>query len=176
MCIFVMADVIDYRKLLPDQLRNYVGCFVRLNLCESGELQGWVYTIDPVSYSVIIAAETEEKHIDSKPIVIVMAKAIKQLQVVETTNAQPGWLNNFATKKKHEYTNEELKKRKASVVEWLNKNRVPIVENSKDGESENVHVIGGLVIEPPYEVESCQGTNEIVLERIRKLINSMPKD
>ena len=173
----IMADdEIDYRKHLPDQLRKYVGYFVELTLCEGEKQQGWVYTIDPVSYSIVIAKHTEENSTNSKPIVIVMANAIKQLRVIETTEAQPVWLNDFAVKKAHTYTEEELQKRKASVIEWLDKNRVPIVENSNGGGRESVHVIGGLVVEPPYNAESCQGTNEIVLERVRKLISAMPND
>lgn len=175
-----MADATtDYRKQLPDELRNFVGSFVEITLCEPKKLQGWVYTIDPVSYTVVIAKETEENSDNSKPVVIVMAKAIKQINIVKTTKTQPEWFNDFASKKKYEYTREELEKRKACVVEWLNKNRVPIVKNSpEDGgeSSRSIQVIGGLVIEPPYDADSCQGTNEIVLERIRKLINTMPNN
>ena len=167
----------DYREYSPDKLHNLVHRFVHITLCEGGELLGWVYTIDPVSNAIVIAKENvenaAEKH-DSDPrsIVFVMSKAVKKLRVMETAKQEPEWLQNFAVKKQQHFTDDELQKRKTNVIEWLNKNRVPILDDSK--ENEVVKVLGGLVIEPPYDADSCKGTNEIVLERIRKLISSMP--
>ena len=142
------------------------------------ELQGWVYTIDPVSLTIVIAKNIDENDVDtqdipdSRPIVFVMSKAVKELRVLETTSTEPKWLQKFAVKEQQNFTNDELQKRRANLVDWLNKNRVPIIDDS--AESKIVKVLGGLVIEPPYDMDSCKGTNEIVLNRIRKLISSMP--
>ena len=167
----------DYRKLSPEKLHSLVHRFVHITLFEGEELQGWIYTIDPVSLTVVIAknidkndAETQDIS-DSRPIVFVMSKAIKELRVLETTNTEPKWLQKFAVKEQQNFTNDELQKRRANLVDWLNKNRVPILDDS--AESKNVTVVGGLVIEPPYDIDSCKGTNEIVLNRIRKLISAM---
>ena len=169
----------DYRKLSPEQLHSLVHRFVHITLCEGEELQGWVYTIDPVSLTIIIAKNIEEKNdaetqdiSDARPIVFVMTKAVKKFRVLETTSTEPEWLQKFAVKEQQNFTDDELQKRRANLVDWLNKNRVPILDDST--ESKNVKVIGGLVIEPPYDMDSCKGTNEIVLNRIRKLISSMP--
>jgi gem associated protein 6 len=172
-------DFVDYRELSSEKLHNLVHCFVHITLSEGEELQGWVYTIDPVSHTIVIAKDDEKSYADehdisdSRPIVFVMSKAIKELRVVETTREEPKWLQNFAVKEQQNFTDDELQKRKANVVEWLHKNRVPILDDS--AETKLVNVLGGLVIEPPYDVDSCKGTNEIVLDRIRKLISSMPE-
>jgi gem associated protein 6 len=167
----------DYRELSPEKLHNLVHCFVQIILSEGEKLQGWVYTIDPVSHTIVIAKDDDEnddeRHAsDTRSIVFVMSKAVKDLRILETTRKEPEWLKNFAVKEQQNFTDDELQKRKANLIEWLNKNRVPILDSST--ETKVVEVLGGLVIEPPYDVDSCKGTNEIVLERIRKLISSMP--
>jgi gem associated protein 6 len=168
----------DYRQLSPEKLQSLVHRFVHITLSEGEELHGWVYTIDPVSHTIVIAKDIDKNDSetqdisDLRPIVFVMSKAVKALRVVETTRTEPKWLETFAVKEQQNFTNDELHKRKANLVDWLNKNRVPILDDS--AESKLVKVLGGLVIEPPYDVDSCKGTNEIVLNRIRKLISSMP--
>ena len=167
----------DYRELSPDKLRDLVHCFVHITLLEGEELQGWIYTIDPVSRTIVLAKDSDEDDAEinvsnPEPIVFVMSRAVKQLRLQKTTRQEPEWLSNFAAKRKNNFTKDELQKRKSSLVEWLNKNRVPILNNSAD--EDVVKVAGSLVIEPPYDVDSCKGTNEIVLDRIRKLIRTMP--
>ena len=170
----------DYRELSPERLRYFVHRYVNIILCEGEELLGWVYTIDPVSHTIVIAKDRVESAAENhepdprrqSPIVFVMSKAVKELRVMETAKQEPEWLKNFAVKEEQHFTDDELRKRKANVIEWLHKNRVPILDESSENEA--VNVLGGLVIEPPYDVDSCKGTNEIVLERIRKLIGSLP--
>lgn len=166
-----------YWELSSEKLREFLHRFVHIILFEGEELYGWVYTVDPVSHTIVIAkdrdvSDHEKLGCDSSLVVFVMRKAVRELRILETTRKEPEWLKNFAEKEKQDYTDEELQKRRASLIDWLNKNRVPIIDDSP--ESEVVKVLGGLVIEPPYDVDSCKGTNEIVLDRIRKLISSMP--
>ena len=164
----------DYRKLSPENLHKLVGCFVHISLCEGEQLRGWVYTIDPVSLTIVIAKDddtnADSNEFDPRTIVFVLSQAVQQLRVIDTTRKEPEWLQTFALKQRHKYTEDELQNRKAKLIEWLHKNRVPILDSDEDA----VQVVGGLVIEAPYDIDSCKGTNEIVLERIRKLISSMP--
>lgn len=169
-------NIEDYSTLSPEKLHKLLHRLVHITLFEGEELQGWVYTIDPVSFTIVIADDNDSNGAKSdsrsRSMVFVMSKAVKGLRIAETTRKELEWVQNFTAKKQHGFTDDELQKRKEDVLEWLKKNRVPIVADSV--ETKVVKVLGGLTIEPPYDVDSCKGTNGIVLERIRNLINSMP--
>ena len=74
---------------------------------------------------------------------------------------------NFVIK---EYSEDEILKRKGDLIEWLTKNRIPVTESSEDNAV--LSVMGVLLVEPPYDPESCRCGNEIVLDRIQKLIRA----
>ncbi|XP_046847843.1 gem-associated protein 6-like [Xenia sp. Carnegie-2017] len=162
----------NIRQISPEMLAQLINCFVHITLEEKEELSGWICTIDPVSYTIVIAKDLKGSHEENKSVVFVMEKAVKQIYVVGKVGNEPSWVKNFAFKKKANHTDEELRKRKEKLIKWLEKNRVPILADS--AETENIRVVGSLVIEPPYDENSCEGTNEIVLARIRKLLCSMP--
>ena len=50
-----------------------------------------------------------------------------------------------------------------------------IFQVSADNE-EVLSISDALYIEPPYSVESCRSTNEIVLGRVQGLIKNMPEN
>lgn len=56
------------------------------------------------------------------------------------------------------------------MIEWLTKNRIPVTESSED--SAILSVKGVLLMEPPYDRESCRCSHEIVLDCIQKLIRA----
>lgn len=69
---------------------------------------------------------------------------------------------------------EELEKRKNVLKSWLLKNRLPVQVAGNNGEL--LSISDALFIEPPYGVENCRSTNEIILGRIQGLIKNMPSD
>ena len=64
-----------------------------------------------------------------------------------------------------------LVKRRDAVCRWFGVNRIIV---SKSGNALSV-ANGILSIEPPYLPENCCSSNEIILSRIRNLLNSMPE-
>nr|CAD7454155.1 unnamed protein product [Timema tahoe] len=56
------------------------------------------------------------------------------------------------------------------LKDWLKANRIPIEEDGNILKLQDV-----LEIHPPYKVENCVSSNEVVLGRIQGLITSMPE-
>lgn len=65
---------------------------------------------------------------------------------------------------------DEINKEKDDLKQWLLQNRVPVEED----ENGVLRMSDVLFINPPYGKQDCFSTNEIVLSKIHKLIDSVP--
>lgn len=65
---------------------------------------------------------------------------------------------------------EELKKRRQSLRQWIEKNHIPVKE-----EGEMLRVANVLTISSPYGVDDCSSSNEIILSRVQSLVQSNPE-
>lgn len=63
---------------------------------------------------------------------------------------------------------EERRRRRKSVRQWLEKNRVPVVV-----EGEELKVAGVLTVFAPYRPEDCSSSNQIILDRIQRLLQTL---
>ena len=134
---------------------------------------GRVYTIDPVSQSIVLVSFDGDT---VSRIRAVMGHSVQHVVVVdENTDKYKEALDSlFRTKDHVALSPDELSERKEKLRLWLLKNRIPV---SVSGENSDVLMIAdALSIQAPYNAESCQSTNEIILGRIQGLITSMPKD
>lgn len=66
---------------------------------------------------------------------------------------------------------EELARRRDSVRQWLEKNRIPVQE-----EGTELRVAGVLTIMAPYRPSDCSSSNQIILDRIQKLVCALKPD
>lgn len=66
---------------------------------------------------------------------------------------------------------EELARMKDRVRQWLEKNRVPVQE-----EGAELRVAGVLTITAPYRASDCISSNQIILDRIQKLVCALKPD
>ncbi|XP_068225491.1 gem-associated protein 6-like isoform X2 [Palaemon carinicauda] len=130
---------------------------------------GWVYTIDPVSESVILVDLANENTAEVK---FVSGYNISHLEILED-KPPPGLgdtIDRLFMKKQVNYSNREIVERRESLCVWLAGNRVPYT--IKDDMS--IEVLQTAVIAPPYEPGSIQCTNEVVLDKVMKLVQQMP--
>ena len=73
----------------------------------------------------------------------------------------------------HGMDRAQLERRRADVGAWLVKNGLPVDDGLE--EEEDLVVAGGVVtVQPPYDAGSCLATNEIVLDRVSKLLTALP--
>lgn len=103
----------------------------------------------------------------------VMGHAVKDVDIIHASEVEehcPDFDKIVRTRKACSYSDEDLRRRKLELKTWLEKNRLQVTE--KDGEV--LSVLGVLSIEPPYEMDCCRCSNEIILDRIQRLIKNIP--
>lgn len=99
---------------------------------------------------------------------VVTGHAVQQVQVLKAADQEtaeriqacflPPMIQNVSP--------EKLRRSKIRI--WLLKNQVPVEE-----EGDKLRVAGVLTISSPYTLEDCCSSNQIVLDRIQKLIQKL---
>ncbi|XP_071521541.1 gem-associated protein 6-like [Panulirus ornatus] len=153
----------------PVKHHSMVHCRVVVTTTSHKEHTGWVHTIDPVSESVILVEFDDS---GGKEVVIVFGYNVKTIRVIDSS--PPAGLgaaiDNIFRKEQVRYSNKELTARRESLCVWLAENRVPYTVR----EDMSIQVLQVAVITPPYEPQSVQCTNEVVLDKVMKLVQQMP--
>lgn len=100
---------------------------------------------------------------------VVMGHAVEEVEVLQEADEETTerLQTSFLPPRTCKLDPDELKRRKAGVRRWLEKNRVPVEE-----EGDELRVAGVLTITAPYGPEDCCSSNQIILDRIQKLIQS----
>ncbi|XP_068085308.1 gem-associated protein 6 [Anabrus simplex] len=148
----------------PIYLKSFVQKFVELITINGESHTGTVYTIDPVSESVILL----KKNNDVISMDIIMGHAVKSLAVKSgVLPVEPDEV--FPSESAPGLSKEEINELRNKLKDWLCKNRLPIEE---DGEI--LRLQGVLEIHPPYGINQCVSGNEIILGRVQQLITIMP--
>ncbi|XP_064119286.1 gem-associated protein 6-like isoform X2 [Macrobrachium nipponense] len=130
---------------------------------------GWVYTVDPVSESAILVELGDENTAEVK---FLSGYNISDITVIED-KPPPGLadtIDNLFRKKQVHYSSREIVERRESLCVWLAGNRVPYTIR----DDLSIEVLQTAVIAPPYEPGSIQCTNEVVLDKVMKLVQQMP--
>eukprot|EP00058_Branchiostoma_floridae_P024604 XP_002610094.1 hypothetical protein BRAFLDRAFT_60087 [Branchiostoma floridae] len=155
----------------PGFWRSHVYKEVEITTVDGRKHRGWVYTVDPVSESVVLVQFEEDR---KKTVEMVMGHAMKGIIVVnEDIDCHKEELDHiFITADDTRFSKQDLETRRDELKQWLEKNRLPVKVSGKEGEL--LSISDALVIEPPYSAESCRSTNEIILGRIQALIRSKP--
>lgn len=76
----------------------------------------------------------------------------------------------FSHKVSHEKETTSLVERRDELIAWLNKNRLPV----KIDQNNVINILDTVFIQAPYDLENCQSTNEIILDKVRQLVQSLP--
>ena len=156
----------------PDEWMQYVYKQVNVLVEDGSEYTGWIYTIDPVSESIVLMKFNGDK----TEMDIINGSSVNSISIIdgnsETYKAKLDAM--FRPEETASLTEEELEKRKKRLNLWLIKNRLPVqlIGNNK----EILSISDALFIEPPYGADNCRSTNEIILGRIQGLIKNMPLD
>ena len=172
-----MADEIErdnrWSALSCVTLQKFTNKKISIYLSDSSKRVGWVLAIDPVTHSVVVE-ETEHSTETSKKLTFVLGHSISRVVLeedAESSKAPCRQLTDFiGDAKDTQYSHEELMKRKEDLMDWLSRNRVPVSEYSEN--SALLSVMGVLLVEPPYGPDCCRCSNEIVLDRVQKLIKA----
>lgn len=159
----------------PGEMMHYLYKEVCVTTEDGKSHTGRVYTIDPVSQSVVLTKfNSDTQSLDG--ITVVMGHSVQEIVILDdNTDVFRGKLD--ALFKPAELSNlspEELAAKKDKLKSWLLKNRIPIEVSETNGD--NLSLAGALTIEPPYGPENCRSTNETILGRVQGMIKNMPDD
>uniref|UniRef100_A0A9J8D6Z5 Gem nuclear organelle associated protein 6 n=1 Tax=Cyprinus carpio carpio TaxID=630221 RepID=A0A9J8D6Z5_CYPCA len=144
--------MLQWRDRSPQHWHELVNHEVCVTNRDQQRFEGRVFTVDPVSASVVLVSVQESERPSVR---VILGHAVTDVQILrrgtEETDA------------------EELKSRRESVRLWLEQNRVPVTE---DGEV--LRVANALTISAPYRPGDCSSANEIILSRVQSLVESRP--
>ncbi|KAL7403506.1 hypothetical protein ABVT39_001415 [Epinephelus coioides] len=151
----------------PLQWIRYVNTQVKVKAGIDEEHRGWLLTVDPVSASLVLVNFREE---GGASVQVVMGHAVEEVEVLQEADEETTerLCISFLPLKTPRLDPEELRRRRGGVRRWLEKNWIPVVE-----EGEELRVAGVLTITAPYGPENCCSSNQIILDRIQKLIQSL---
>ncbi|KAL6420833.1 hypothetical protein ACFW04_014372 [Cataglyphis niger] len=136
---------------------NYVGKEVKITTKDENVYCGIVYTIDPVSESVVLLqSETPTEY----RLKIIFDHAIKNIEAVSKTIKIVPEL--FLPAK---LSQTMVTKRKNIIMQLLLDNRFLVKE-----ENDILLIEDNVSIEPPYYLENCRCTNSIILTKIQNIL------
>ena len=99
-----------------------------------------------------------------------MGHAVQEVQVLQEADEETTkrLQNSFCPPQRRRLDPEERRRRRGGVRRWLEENRVPVEEDGED-----LRVAGVLTIRTPYGPEDCISSNQIILDRIQRLIQGL---
>lgn len=160
---------------LTSILNQYVNRKANVLISDGTVKTGWIYTVDPVTGSIVLIQNSENGTHSSCHLNIICGHAVKQVELLEETLTEKeittieSLLDGV---KQSSYSQFELNTRKVELKEWLERNRIPVQEFGAEGEI--LSIMGVLYVDPPYNADCCRSNNEIILDRIQKLIGAKP--
>uniref|UniRef100_A0A3P8TTR2 Gem-associated protein 6 n=1 Tax=Amphiprion percula TaxID=161767 RepID=A0A3P8TTR2_AMPPE len=151
----------------PLQWIRYTDKQVKVKAGKQEEHRGWMVTVDPVSASVVLVDFSEA----GASVRVVMGHAVEEVEVLQDADAETvqRLRSAFVLPKRPGLGPQELRTRKGDIRCWLEKNRVPVEE-----EVDKLKVAKVLTITAPYGPEDCCSSNQIILDRIQRLIRIKP--
>lgn len=152
----------------PLQWMRYVNTKVTVKAGKDEEHRGWLLTVDPVSASLVLMNFREE---GGASVQVVMGHAVEEVEVLQEADEDTTerLRTSFLPPKTCKLDPEELRRRRGVIQRWLEKNRIPVEEAG-----DKLRVAGVLTITAPYGPEDCCSANQIILDRIQKLIQMKP--
>ncbi|XP_012529772.1 gem-associated protein 6 [Monomorium pharaonis] len=142
----------------PILFNSYIGKMVKITMKDESVYYGIVYTVDPISESIVLL---QSKTLMQYRLKIIFNHSIKNVQV--TSEAKTFVPELFSCVKLSEAM---LTKRKDVVMQLLLENRFPVKE--EDG---ILFIEDTVSIEPPYYPENCTCTNSIILNKVQNILN-----
>ncbi|KAL1006180.1 hypothetical protein UPYG_G00068910 [Umbra pygmaea] len=159
----------QWRQLKPLEWCKYVNKEVKVKANEKQQYVGWVFTVDPVSASIVLVTFQEKG--GTSTVRVVMGHAVQEVEVLQEGNDETAkqLRNLFMPQGARDLSTEELRFKKESLRQWLEKNRIPVEE-----EGEMLRVANVLSVGAPYGAEDCSSSNEIILARVQSLVENNP--
>ncbi|KAB5558882.1 hypothetical protein PHYPO_G00022360 [Pangasianodon hypophthalmus] len=162
------AEMGEWCNKLPQEWWKFVNQEVKVTAQDQQQYEGFVFTVDPVSASLVLVTFEEKR---SASVRVVLGHAVRDVQLLRAgdEDTERKMRSLFIPTGSQEFSTEELVERKKDLRAWLEKNLIPVTE-----EEDVLHVANVLTISAPYGPEQCSSSNEIILARVQSLVESKP--
>lgn len=162
----------------PADWMKWVDREVQINT-EDGEVHiGHVYTVDPVSESIVLITQLDDglEASSSLSLKLLIGASVTDVKVISdcAEKVKQKFNQLFRPAENLNLNEEDLNRRKLKLKAWLEKHRLPVTLGGISGQY--LTVADAITVQSPYTEDSCISTNEIVLSRIQGLIKNMPTD
>ncbi|XP_054881643.1 gem-associated protein 6-like [Poeciliopsis prolifica] len=151
--------------------RLWLRCVHRQVMVTAGkrreEHRGWLLTVDPVSHSVALVSFGE----DGASVRVVLGHAVQHVEVLEEPDpdTEERLRSLLPPPEAGGPDSDERRRRRSGVRRWLQQNRVPVEEDGND-----LRVARVLTIRAPYRPDDCSSANQIILDRVQRLLRVQP--
>uniref|UniRef100_A0A8C8DHR1 AD domain-containing protein n=1 Tax=Oryzias sinensis TaxID=183150 RepID=A0A8C8DHR1_9TELE len=110
-------------------------------------------------------------HTKGSSVCVVMGHAVEEVELLQDASGETGehlWTFLNPTPP-CSLDAKQTRRKRVAVCSWLRKNRVPVEEVE-----EEVRVAGVLTITAPYRSEDCSSSNQVILDRVQRLLRPRP--
>ncbi len=129
-----------------------------------------ITTIDPQTYTVILV--NLRKDSAEKEVIVITGETVRSVDVED--DCDPEFMERvqalFPREQRDVRRNSDAETQKENLLAWFKRNRIPVTEKA-DG---TLNVLEKVEISPPFTADHCFSCSEIVLSRVRNLIQAMP--
>ncbi|KAF2358967.1 Gemin6 [Trinorchestia longiramus] len=155
----------------PRKLVSLINQFVTVTTKNQKLISGWVHTVDPVSESFVLVKFGMEGG-TAESIILVPGYNVTNVRLhpdVASPQLKDKIDSLFQQNEAH-FSKADLDRRRDALCVWLKDNRV-----SYSMKADNcLEVLQFATIKPPYTAQSVVCTNEVVLDKILKLLQDCP--
>ncbi|XP_066603773.1 gem-associated protein 6-like [Prorops nasuta] len=145
----------------PILFKSYVNKKVDISTDDSQIHTGIVYTVDPVSESIVLI---QCEGLEKERLRVILGHTIKNIKVFTEEQIIPELFSSAL----ENIPRSVLIERKNKLKTILINNRFPVTERN-----DTLYIQDIVSIEPPYKFENCICTNSIVLNRIQKILSNI---
>ena len=103
---------------------------------------------------------------EDRNIKLVIGNSIQCLKIINRTGLNPNELVQHDSGRAMQM-NEDLKPLKDALENWFRESHIPFTLQNA-----NFVILNEVTLEPPYQIENSSSTNEVVLWRVRKLLEN----
>ncbi|KAK2576021.1 hypothetical protein KPH14_007373 [Odynerus spinipes] len=148
----------------PLAFKSFIGTEVKVKTDNTSVHTGILYTMDPVSGSVVLLCNKEDNRYNLQ---LVFGHAIKEIEYTTKTKTHIPELFQNST---DQFSLSDLTKKKNIVKQHLLENRFPVTDVN-----DILYIEDSVSIKPPYTADHCVCTNSIILSRIQNILRSVKK-
>ncbi|KAK6731339.1 hypothetical protein RB195_007672 [Necator americanus] len=153
---------------------------VKVQLVNGGRersVEGNLYTVDPVTGSIVVLQFHNEK---PWQLSWIPREGYTSVQLLEESSPycqqhsvelSDMMAHMFGMRKVDDFDVDELKQSRERLLSWLRTNHVDV----KECDDNSLLIFGAARIHPPYTEDHCTCDNAIVLKRLRALVGKVPQ-